>query len=331
MSRRRARGESHGAIEGSLCDHPARKLLDLCQRHQLTGVLQIMSWGRSGRIRMRGGTIAAAAYGALDGDAAVAELLSLRDGLFELRQDLPSLPAAGRGAERASVSALMEQCRERACSCRIEVLSRGQRAVLVYRAGALERAEIDGKPLVDTTYAAAALEPFEHGQVQIQALPFSLHEHAAAPQSAMSAADSRPVLASPARPTPARPPRPTPASPAQTLPARPPRPTPAAPARPVVRPEGYPPLQRMPGPGPGPVPPRQPVATPPPLPVVAGPRAHGATAGELRPWPGNPGISDTAADTRYALVSRRGLAVPALLAVFVLSLVLIISFVALQQ
>jgi hypothetical protein len=351
MSRRRARGEAYGAaqgippgtlpgtpgatphalptatlkaapravpraiIDGSLCDHPARTLFDLCQHQRVTGVLQIVSWGRTGRIELRAGRITAAAYGHIEGNGAVSELLGLRDGMFELRQELPSLPA-GRDAGSVGLSAIAEQCRERALSCRIHALSRGQRAVVTYRAGAIEGVEIDGvAPSIGGSEAASALAPFENGQIEIEALFISLQDRAV-PGPAPAAAprpDTPPV------------PRPAPAADSQRM-ARPPaRPSAVAGeitarssmaasvvageirARPPVRP-----------------------SPPPPPRMPARPKPEAAVAGGLRPWLPDPSTSGAAASWREAPPSRRELALPAVLAVLALSLLLIIGFVALQ-
>lgn len=344
MSRRRARGEAHGAaqgiippgtlpgtpgatphampratpraiIDGSLCDHPARTLFDLCQHQRVTGVLQIVSWGRTGRIELRAGRITAAAYGHIEGNGAVSELLSLRDGMFELRHELPSLPA-GRDAGSVGLSAIAEQCHERALSCRIHVLSRGQRAVVTYRAGALEGVEIDGvAPGSGGREAASALAPFENGQIEIEALLISLQDRAVpAPAPAPAPRPDTPPV-----------PRPAPAADSQRM-ARPPaRPSAATgeitarsslgasvvageiPARPPVRPRPPPP-PRMP----------------------ARPKPEAAVAGGLRPWLPDPSTSGAAASWRAAPPSRRELTLPAVLAVLALSLLLIIGFVALQ-
>jgi hypothetical protein len=241
-ARAQPRAQPRAQIEGSLCDHPIRKLFDLCQRQRVTGVLQLVSWGRTGRIELRAGRVTAAAYGTIEGNGAVSELMTLRDGMFELRQELPSVPS-GRDAGPAALWAVAEQCRERALSCRIHALSRGRRAVVAYRAGELEYVEIDGAAanLADSANLASALAPFEHGEIQIDALPIALHERVTASIAAprpdsqpahhqAPAAPARPPAApsaSPARrPAPARPPA-TPAHArraAPVMPARPPAP-----------------------------------------------------------------------------------------------------------
>jgi Domain of unknown function (DUF4388) len=354
MSRRRARGDAYGGalgtpqdtlgatpnaipvagsratsgatpranIEGSLCDHPVRKLFDLCQRQRVTGALQLVSWGRTGRVELRAGRITAAAYGTLEGTGAVSELLTLRDGMFELRQELPSLPA-GRDAGPVGLSAIAEQCRQRTLSCRIQALSRGQRAVVTYRAGELERVEIDGAaPAVGDIANTAALAPFERGQIQIEALPISLHERA--------------VTA----PAPIVTPRPEPPPVSRPVPAVPARRAVAPPARPSAA-DG---LAARSSVASGEIAARSSVASgeitarpavrrePPPLPrVPSHPRPKAALAGGLQPWLPDPSTSGAAASWREAPPGRRDLALPAILAVLALSLLLIIGFVALQQ
>jgi hypothetical protein len=175
-------------MDGSLCDHPVRKLLELCERHRLTGVLEITSWGRSGRVELRAGQVTAATFGALQGQAATAELTGLRDGLFALHQALPHVSAGGQRGEPLPLSAVIEQCRARALSCHVEVVSRKQRAVITYRAGELEHLELDGGPLPDGLSAADVLAPFENGQVKAEALPLLLQEPASAEAGAVQAA-----------------------------------------------------------------------------------------------------------------------------------------------
>jgi hypothetical protein len=310
-------------IDGSLCDHPPRKLFDLCQRQRVTGTLQILSWGRKGRIELRAGQIMTAAYGPIEGSGAVPELLALRDGTFELRQELPRLPV-GNGAARVGLAAVMQQCRERALSCRIQASTRGQRATVIYRAGELERAELDGVAL-DATSSTTALAPFEHAQLQIDPLPISLDTAPSpgpaarantAAQRLASAADSRPTTAPPTRALsapgvvsgeivarPAPPPRPMP----PPRPARPPRPAPPVRPAPPARP------------------------APPPMPLAPGRvQPDVAVATGLRPWLPAPGVSGATASWRDAPPGRRELALPAILAVLALGLVLIIGIMALQ-
>lgn len=321
MNRRRARGEAQGValdtvqgtprgtprstppagpapkltVDGSLCDYPPRKLFDICQRQRVTGALQIVSWGRSGRVELRAGHVMAVAYGPLEGDGAVSEILALRDGMFELRQELPRLPA---DAGHVGLSAVRRQCRERALSCRIQASSRGQRAVVTYRAGELERVELDGAAL-DTNAvgdtADTALAPFEHGQVQVEPLLMSLHDRVVpGPAAALARPDTPPMS--------------RPASPSQR---------PAAPPALPARRRGAGEIRTRPA--------------PPPLPLLPGaPQPDPALATGLQPWLPGPGISGAAASWRDAPVSRRELVLPAILAALAVMLVLIIGFLALQ-
>lgn len=375
MSRRRARGEAHSAahdtgngaghgtghdrpatprgeagpgaspnaapklssrttIDGSLCDHPPRKLLDLCQRQRVTGTLQIVSWGRKGRIELRAGQIMTAAYGPIEGSGAVPELLALRDGMFELHQELPRLPT-GPGAARVGLAAVMQQCRERALSCRIHASSRGQRAIVTYRAGELERAELDGVVL-DAASSTTALAPFEHAQLQVDGLPISLDvAPGPAPAQRPGTAPTRPASSADSRPTTAPTAPPLRASSTQggvvsgeivARPTPPPRPAPPPiPARPSRH---VPPMR--PSPPMRPAPPMRP--SPPPPPIASGrPQPGAALTPGMQPWLPGPAISSGAtASWRDAPQGRRELALPAVLAVLALSLVLIIGFMALQ-
>jgi hypothetical protein len=376
-------------MDGSLCDHPVRKLLELCERHRLTGTLDVTSWGRSGRVEMRAGQVTAVAFGTLQGHAAMAELHALRDGLFELHPALPRVDAGQRG-ERLPLSAVIEQCRTRALSCRVEVVSRKRRAVITYRAGELEDLEVDGGPLPEGLQAAEVLAPFEQGQVRVEVLPLSLHEPAVVEAAAVQAThapgaagapgsgahqvsrpagreDSRPARVAPAARDASGPNRVHAArdasGPNRVPPARegsrPNRVHAAPPPLPPARREGSGPNRvhaAREGSGPNRAPggvvarpkPRHksaPVANPTlrpmpldpssntaPIPVALGrAQADGpGPASGVGPWFDNANPSGTIASPRNALASRRDLAVPAILTVIVLSLLLIIGFVALQ-
>jgi hypothetical protein len=342
-SRPSARAQPRANIDGSLCDHPVRKLFDVCQRQRVTGVLQLVSWGRRGRVELRAGRIMTAAYGTVEGNGAVSELLTLRDGMFELRQELPSLPA-GRDAGPVGFSAIAEQCRERALSCRIHALSLGQRAAVTYRGGELERAEIDGATvnIADSANVASALAPFEQGELQIEALPILLHERAVTAPTAVAKPDPQPARR-PSPAAPAAPVRPAPVAHAQRQAAPAERPPTAAGeiaaradaagesrgrastssgevvagsvavgeivARPSVRPR-----------------------PPPPPPRLARPaQLDGVPAGGgMRPWLPDPSTSGAAANWQDPPSIRREVNLPAILAVLAVSLLLILGFVALQ-
>jgi hypothetical protein len=86
MVRRHAREDTLARIEGTVSDVSVRRLLDICRERRITGVLRVVSWGRAGSIQVRAGHVEQAMFGGARGDDALAELLALRDGLFELQQ-----------------------------------------------------------------------------------------------------------------------------------------------------------------------------------------------------------------------------------------------------
>lgn len=338
MGRRRARRESPAGIEGSLCYLPARKLLDICRRQRLTGTLRITSWDRSGHVLVRAGQIAEATYGALQGGQALAEMQALRDGSFELRQHLPALASGQRRGDRVALSALVSECRERALSCRITARSHGRQAVLTFRAGALEELRIDSeRAALEPAAVDQALAPFERGQVRVEALPVSLHEPAIVRSGEISPA-SRPAPRAPQHRPALRAPQhqATPAAPRPPHAQRGARPGAGRATPPTMTPGARPPMAR-PAPGamhraastparPGGT--RQPVPGAAHEPVAAG---QGPGPGRVQPWIDRPGLSGATASLRGTMSGRRELAVIALLALFVLSLAVVIGFVAFRM
>lgn len=331
MGRRRARREPPTGIEGSLCYLPARRLVDICRRQRLTGTLRVTSWDRRGRVLVRAGEIVEASYGALRGPQALAEMQALRDGTFELRQALPGLASAPQRAGQVALPAVMAECRERALGCRIAVSAHGRQAALTYRAGALEELRVDGAAAaLDHRAAEQALAPFAHGLVRVEALPVVLHEPAVVRSGEISPA---------ARPGP----RPVPralsrrAAPAASR-------SRGAHAPGSVRPTALPPAagwaadrgvhRAAPAPG-------RPGATPPPVPGAAhrpaapgaaGPSpARPAAAGDMQPWLDSSALSGATASLRGPMSGRRELAVVAVLALFVVSLALVVGFVAFRM
>ncbi|MCG8422523.1 MAG: DUF4388 domain-containing protein [Proteobacteria bacterium] len=146
-ARRRHRG-SAARLDGNLCDVTALYLIDLCRRRTITGTLTINSWGQVGRVDFRAGKIAGADFGASRGQAALEELCELRDGMFELVQQLPSIEAGvySDGEVRAdldttSLAAIVHQCGEQALTCLVTISDPSSETIadLEYRAGELVR------------------------------------------------------------------------------------------------------------------------------------------------------------------------------------------------
>lgn len=199
MPRRRVYDDALAGMEGALCDVSARKLLDACRERRITGVLRLTSWERAGGIQMRAGQIEQVSFGPLRDDDALAEMLALRDGTFELQQEMPDLGRArSRHPGRTALSTLMRQCRERLLSCTITMIRDREHAELFYRAGELLYCKINGISYDgDAREAARELERFEHGCARVAPLPLELTSqipgnHAEAVPITVVPASSRP-------------------------------------------------------------------------------------------------------------------------------------------
>ena len=232
MPRRRVYDDALAGMEGALCDVTARKLLDACRERRITGVLRLTSWGRAGGIQIRAGQIEQVFFGSLRDDDALAELLALRDGMFEIREEMPDLARArSPHPGRTALTTLMRQCRERLLSCTITVIRDRERAELFYCAGELLYSKVNGITYeADAREAVHALERFEHGCARVGALPFALTSQVHTPRAeaipiSVTESSSRPALAPRPRPKTARPPRPPTArgTPAKGVPPTPPR------------------------------------------------------------------------------------------------------------
>lgn len=154
MIRQRLRGGIHPDAEGSLGEHPLSKLLEVGRAQRVTGALRIQSWGREGTLRWRAGSLLSSEWGQLSGDSAMHEMLALADGMFEWQQDTPAMTPAERSSGRGSLPRLVEQCRERALSCRISASARGRSIELRFTAGTLEHLRIDGNAAAEAVAEA---------------------------------------------------------------------------------------------------------------------------------------------------------------------------------
>lgn len=99
MSRRHLARSTSRNLQGNLCDVSVGRLLEICAYHRVTGILRIQSWGLSGAIALEDGSAGEACFQSLRGDRALGELVSLRDGMFELRSQVPISLDAPIGAE----------------------------------------------------------------------------------------------------------------------------------------------------------------------------------------------------------------------------------------
>ncbi|WP_428262613.1 hypothetical protein [Haliangium sp.] len=300
MGRRRAYRDSLTGLEGSLYDLALGKLLDICRYQRLTGTVRLLSWGRRGHVRVRAGVVEEAAFGGLEGERAVAEMGTLRDGTFELEQELPELVRSprcdGSTGRRLSLREVMEQCQAGSLSCRLRAQHGRQQASLRYRAGKLEQVEIDG--VAHDPAAASMLAHFGNSPVRVEPLSFSIRTPVTVRSGELTERVPSPTRRSTGRPA-TPPPRPR---------VQPPM-VPAAARRPRLPP------RRVPG------------MAHPESPALEGERVPSSE--QLQPWMGRPGTSGSSAFPRGMLSSRpRDLAVFGLLALFIVSLVLVIGFVA---
>lgn len=127
MARRHRHQSSLRRIDGSLCDIPVSRLLTAARAQRITGSLHLCSWGRIGHIELRGGEVVEAVLGTLTSEQAMAEIVTLRDGSFQLSQHLPSIGTPASTGEitghlhEISLAALLGRCRSEAITCAIRV------------------------------------------------------------------------------------------------------------------------------------------------------------------------------------------------------------------
>ena len=179
MGRRHRYRDSRNKLDGNLSDITVTRLLAICTQRKVTGLLGIDSWGKTGTIRLRAGTITEVTFGSLRGEPALDELLGLRDGRFKLSQRLPSVAETMPGSDQlvvdlqhTSLPELMQQCESKALSCAISVDRGGEAIELTYRAG-----ELAG----DTDVDLAALGP---APARVSALPLNQLHNSLRPAAA---------------------------------------------------------------------------------------------------------------------------------------------------
>lgn len=142
---------SRNHLEGSFADVPLDRILAACQRHLVTGQLRIATGAAHGLIELRAGAVDRAEFGDARGARALHAVRDLVDGWYELSQRLPDLTGAlgGSASCQGDVSgvplvALMRHCEYYALTCSVTVVAGFDRAELRYRAGELERVELNG-------------------------------------------------------------------------------------------------------------------------------------------------------------------------------------------
>lgn len=142
---------SRNHLEGSFADVPLDRILAACQRHLVTGQIRIETGVAHGLIELRAGAVDRAEFGDARGAGALHQVRHLADGWYELSQRLPDLTGAlgGSASCHGDVSgvpliALMRHCEYHALTCCITVVAGFDRAELRYRAGELDRVELNG-------------------------------------------------------------------------------------------------------------------------------------------------------------------------------------------
>jgi len=260
---------SPNTLQGSLQDVSVSRLLASCQKCLVTGRIDVDAGARTGWIELRAGIVEAAAFGQLDGGAALSRLRDLGDGAYELSQRLPNLDgklgsAASFSGDLRDVSLveLMRHCEANALPCTIVIIHEFDRGEVEYRGGDIARVSLNG---VEDEDRIVDMVRLENARFLVSAPPLDV------------GLDGWPVV----RGDPTAPfriehlaLRPLPRSPATAEPASPALPgaPPVAPALPGA-PPAPPAKPALPG-TPPPPPPRarfrelvhQPVAKPPPIP-----------------------------------------------------------------
>jgi hypothetical protein len=145
---------SKNRLEGSLADPPLRSLLESCHKHLVTGAIKITEERgkqRGGVLVLRAGAVDQARFGDSVGDAAVDAMMELKEGMYELSQQLPDLSgdlgraAALEGAvDQVSVIQIMRHCEHNALSAVITVINDFDRGEIHYRAGEVEKVTLNG-------------------------------------------------------------------------------------------------------------------------------------------------------------------------------------------
>lgn len=142
---------SRNHLEGSFADVPLDRILAACHRHLVTGQIRIETGVVHGVIELRAGAVDRVEFGDAHGARALQQVRHLADGWYELTQRLPDLTGALGGSASCQgdvtgvpLIALMRHCEYHALTCRITVVAGFDRAELHYRAGDLERVELNG-------------------------------------------------------------------------------------------------------------------------------------------------------------------------------------------
>lgn len=169
---------SRHRLEGSLVDTPLPRLLESCRRHLLTGTIRLRGPSGEGVVVLRAGGVDDARLGDLVGDAALARLCALSEGMYELQQRLPDLSGELGSAARLEgeidnvpLVAIMRHCEKHALSCTIIVASGFDRGEVVYRAGEIVDVTLNGRHDLDAIVEVLALP---QARFRVEAPPLDL-------------------------------------------------------------------------------------------------------------------------------------------------------------
>ncbi|MEM9493645.1 MAG: DUF4388 domain-containing protein, partial [Myxococcota bacterium] len=177
MGRRHRTRTPSGKLDGNLCQLAVTRIVELCQEERVTGTLRINSWGRAGSIYFHGGEAVDSVFGSSKGRAAMTELHTLRDGIFQFEPRLPKLEGGAVNGDEVrgdlaltSLSAIMAQCRDQAISCTISFEFEGAPVELSYQTGELVSVQGSGASALNQ------LTGINSGEVIIRAQSLDLEE-----------------------------------------------------------------------------------------------------------------------------------------------------------
>lgn len=170
---------SQHRLEGSLSDAPLPHLLDQLRQQLFTGSLTISSARVTGTLHLRAGVVDDAECGNDKGHEAEKKIALIREGFYEIRQRLPDLSGAlGSSAALEGevtdvpLSAVMRHCEENALTCTVVVVGGFDRGEILYRAGEIVDATLNGRRDLDLIVEVLAIE---EARFRVIAPPLSLN------------------------------------------------------------------------------------------------------------------------------------------------------------
>jgi hypothetical protein len=143
---------SKNRLEGSLGDVPLADLLAACHKHLVTGAIKVWNdSGKNGVLLLRAGYVDQARFDNKMGDPALDDMMALREGGYEIAQQLPDLAGKmGKGSalegntESVGLVPIMRHCEQNALSCIITVINDFDRGEIHYKAGELSKITMNG-------------------------------------------------------------------------------------------------------------------------------------------------------------------------------------------